>query len=94
MVPLEADHRPWETCRVLPPRQPLSASIRPMTQESASSRSEAPARVQMNVRVDPALRDAVDARRALLGLSRDAWVTRALHYALDTTTPPQEGTTP
>lgn len=38
--------------------------------------------VQTNVRVPPALREQVDARRAALGLSRDRYVTRALTHAL------------
>lgn len=36
----------------------------------------------MNVRVPPELRDAVDARRGPLGLSRDVWIERALTWAL------------
>lgn len=38
--------------------------------------------VQMNVRVPKSLRDAIDARRASKGLSRDKWCTRALTWAL------------
>lgn len=46
--------------------------------------------VQMNVRVPQSLRDAIDARRAQVGpggLSRDKWVTRALHLALNVSSP-------
>lgn len=38
--------------------------------------------VQMNVRVPRSLRDAIDARREPLNLSRDKWVARALRWAL------------
>lgn len=44
--------------------------------------TETSGKVQMNVRVPPAIRDAADARRAPLGISRDEWVTRALTWAL------------
>jgi len=42
-------------------------------------------RVQMNVRVPRHLRDTIDTRRAPLHLSRDAWVSRALTWALQRT---------
>lgn len=38
--------------------------------------------VQTNVRIPRGLRNAVDARRAVKGLSRDKWVANALRYAL------------
>lgn len=44
---------------------------------------KAPTKKQMNVRLPPDLIDAIDARRAERGLSRDEWVSRALTFALD-----------
>lgn len=41
-----------------------------------------PKRVQMNVRIPEDLRDEVDTRRARKDLSRDAWVERAIRFAL------------
>lgn len=43
--------------------------------------------VQMNVRVPQSLRDQIDARRDLKGLSRDRWVTNALSFLLQQTVP-------
>lgn len=39
-------------------------------------------RRQVNVRLPADLVDRIDARRAEVGISRDAWMERALEYAL------------
>lgn len=38
--------------------------------------------VQVNVRIPRSLRDAIDARRAVKGLSRDKWMANAARFAL------------
>ncbi|UQS95208.1 omega transcriptional repressor [Pseudanabaena phage Pam4] len=38
--------------------------------------------VQVNVRIPRSLRDAIDARRAVKGLSRDRWMANAARFAL------------
>lgn len=44
-----------------------------------------PRRKQMNVRLPEDLIESIDTRRQRKGLSRDAWVERALRYALRAT---------
>lgn len=57
-------------------------SAAPIEPPEIPARSDDDPLVQMNVRVPKSLRDAIDARRATKGLSRDKWVTRALTWAL------------
>jgi len=43
--------------------------------------------VQCNVRIPRSLKEAIDERRDLKGLSRDRWVTNALSWVLQQTVP-------